>query len=233
MPTPAENLNNAVRELIEMVRTADLDCQDLGGQTGTIRRATDELRPLRHEGMRMQAGLRYENLVADVSERVKEANTSGVDEYALLGRKNPNEFFPYSPVVGALNPLAPPVRMWRADGATGQEMHGEGIFGAAYNGPPDCVHGGVIAEVFDELLGSLCVANGLGGYTGTLTIVYRSTTPLEQPLRLRGWHDRTEGRKVFAEGTLHDGDRLCAEATGIFIRSDKLPGGGVPPAAML
>ena len=148
--------------------------------------------------------------------------------YARRGELNPNEFFPYSPVVGRLNPISPPVEMWRADGEAGQEIHGSVSFPAAFNGPPGAVHGGVIAETFDELLGCVCVTNGLGGFTGTLTVVYRSLTPLGTPLTLRAWHDRSEGKKIYAKGTLHNGETLCAEAEGIFVRSNRLPGGGVP-----
>jgi len=83
-------------------------------------------------------------------------------------------------------------------------------------------------QTFDELLGCVCVTNGLGGFTGTLTVVYRNPTPLGTPLTLRAWHDRTDGKKIYAKGTMHNGDVLCAEAEGIFVRSDRLPGGGVP-----
>ena len=63
----------------------------------------------------------------------------------------------------------------------------------------------------------------IGGFTGTLNVVYRSLTPLHQPVRMRSWIDREEGVKTFIKGTMHttdpDGtDRLCAEAEGIFIR---------------
>ena len=210
MPTPAEDLNDALRDLIDVVRTADLDGADLAVPVSAIRGVADELRPLRVEGMRMQAALKYENVATDMRPD---------------GIRDPNEFFPYSPVVGRLNPIAPPVEMGRVDGAAGLEIHGSATIGAAYNGPPDCVHGGVIAEIMDELLGCVCVTNDIGGFTGTLTVVYRSTTPLSQPLTLRGWHDRTEGRKAFAKGTIHHGETLCVEAEGIFIRSDALPGG--------
>jgi len=232
MSQSGEDLNNALRDLIDVVRTADLEGVELDEKIGAVRDLADALRPHRHEGMRMQAALKYENLMADVSARMAEAggrDEDQADAYAKEGVLDPNEFFPYSPVVGALNPIAPPVRMWRADGDAGQEVHGEATLGAAYNGPPDCVHGGVIAEVFDELLGCVCVTNGIGGFTGTLTVVYRSTTPLSQPLTLRGWHDRSEGRKVFAKGTLHHGDTLCAEAEGIFIRSEMLSEDGRGP----
>ncbi|MEZ5244337.1 MAG: PaaI family thioesterase [Acidimicrobiales bacterium] len=212
MPYRAEDLNNALRDLIDMVRTADLEGVELDDHVRSIEALVAALRPHRHEGMRMQAALRYEDVTGDASE-------GG-------GMSDPNQFFPYSPVVGRLNPIAPPVEMWLVDGAASREVHGSATIGAAYNGPPDCVHGGVIAEILDELLGCVCVTNGLGGFTGTLNVVYRSTTPLSQPLTLRGWHDRSEGRKVFAKGTIHHGDTLCVEAEGIFIRSAALPGGG-------
>ncbi len=212
MSLSAEDLNTALRELIEVVRTADLEGTELADPVASLEALTAQLRPHRVESVRMQAGLRQEQLMAGPG----------------AGREmtDPGEFFPYSPVVGVLNPIAPPVRFQRVDGERGYEIHGEGELGAPYNGPPGSVHGGVIAAVFDELLGCVCVANGLGGFTGTLTVIYRSLTPLEAPLTLRGWHDRSEGRKIFAKGTLHHGDTLCAEAEGIFIRSEMLEPGG-------
>jgi acyl-coenzyme A thioesterase PaaI-like protein len=225
MSNSALDLNAAIRDLIEVVRTADMDDVELAEQIAAISSVTEDLRPHVYDGMRMQAGLRYENLMADVGARMAEVHEAGdeVDTYALRGVQDPNGFFPYSPIVGGLNPISLPVNMWRADGELGQEIHGEAEFGAAYNGPPDFVHGGVIAATFDELLGCVCVTNGIGGFTGTLTVIYRSPTPLGAPLTMRGWHDRSEGRKVFAKGELYSGDTLCAEAEGIFIRTDKLP----------
>lgn len=233
MPTPAESLNTALRELIAVVRTADLDPVDLDGEIAAVWGLVDRLRPHVHDGPRMQAGLRYDQLRAGLGEQARAEVDGDVDDLAREGHLSPNEFFPYSPVVGGLNPISPPVRLWRVavEGPVGPtwEIHGEATFGAQFNGPPDCVHGGVIAEVIDELLGCVCVVNGLGAFTGTLTIVYRNTTPLDQAITLRAWHERSEGRKVFAKGTLHHGATLCAEAEGVFIRSDKLPGGGIDP----
>ncbi|WP_067847802.1 PaaI family thioesterase [Nocardia lijiangensis] len=79
-------------------------------------------------------------------------------------------------------------------------------------------HGGQIAVGFDDLLGMAAALNA-GGVTRTasLTIDYRSITPLDTALRLHAWAERKEGRKVYVRATLHDGDRLCAEANGLFI----------------
>ncbi|MBJ18900.1 MAG: PaaI family thioesterase [bacterium] len=131
---------------------------------------------------------------------------------------NPVEFFPYSPIIGPLNPIAPPVHFE----VVGREMRAVHTFDAQYNGPPTAVHGGVIALVFDELLGSIGAILDTGGLTGTLKVVYRSITPLGQPIRMRSWVDRVEGVKIFIKGEMHAGegahDRLCSEAEGIFIR---------------
>lgn len=234
MPTPAEDLNAALRDLIDVVRTADLDAagaSTVEAQAAEITAIADALRPHVVDGLRMQAALRWDMLDSDSGARMIDVQDLTPEEYAAPDRPDPEEIFPYSPVVGSLNPLSPPVRLWRAVGETGGELHGEAVLGAAYNGPPGSVHGGVIAEVFDEMLGCLCVTKGIGGFTGTLTVVYRSTTPIDTPIRLRAWHDRTEGRKVFAKGTIHHGDTLCAEAEGIFILSESLSPDGRGPAS--
>ena len=211
-------LSQALRELIEVVRTADLNGVDLSSAIAQVRSLRDLLQPRVVTGVRMQSALHYDAWEAQ--------NPLGGGEVlgpsAGLGREHPSDFFPYSPVVGPLNPVSPPATMTTVATDDGFEVHGEVTFSAAFNGPPDCVHGGVIAALFDELLGSCCVVNGIGGYTGTLTVVYRSPTPLGKPLQMRGWHDRSEGRKAFVEATLHSGDTLCAQANGIFVQSDTL-----------
>ena len=63
---------------------------------------------------------------------------------------------PYSPVSGQRNPIAPAIRMWR----DGDEVRGEALFSPTYAGPPNSVHGGIIAAVFDELLSMANVVSG-------------------------------------------------------------------------
>jgi len=128
----------------------------------------------------------------------------------------PEDFFPFSPMIGRYNALAPPVTVEVVDGA----VHGTGNLDAAYEGPPGCVHGGVIAALFDELLGVANISAGVGAMTGTLTITYRSPTPLQSDLTFYAKVLGVEGRKVRTMGTIHAGDRLCAEADGIFILVD-------------
>jgi acyl-coenzyme A thioesterase PaaI-like protein len=126
----------------------------------------------------------------------------------------PDQFFPFSPMIGRYSPLAPPVRCEvHDDGA----VVGHAVLGAAYEGPPGCVHGGIIAGLFDEVLGVANIAAGVGAMTGTLTVVYRSPTPLYAELRLEARTETIERRKVRTTGTLRAGARLCAEAAGTFV----------------
>ncbi|MEZ5141399.1 MAG: PaaI family thioesterase [Acidimicrobiales bacterium] len=129
---------------------------------------------------------------------------------------DPHASFEHSPFIGRANPLAPPIYLQDIDGV----VHGRGVFGSAYEGPPGCVHGGYVAGAFDELLGATQSLSGQPGMTGTLTIRYRSPTPLHTELHFIGEIVRVEGRKIFTEGRLLAGDTLCAEAEGIFISID-------------
>jgi acyl-coenzyme A thioesterase PaaI-like protein len=126
-------------------------------------------------------------------------------------------FFDHSPFIGLANPLSPPVHLeYRGDRVVGTVT-----FGAAYEGPPGCVHGGYVAAVFDELLGATQSLSGDQGMTAHLGVDYRRPTPLGAPLRLEGWFDRRDGRKIYAKGALYSGDELTAEAEGLFIAFDR------------
>jgi acyl-coenzyme A thioesterase PaaI-like protein len=141
-----------------------------------------------------------------------EAANAGGDAHAM---------FEHSPFIGRSNPLAPPIRLLEIDGA----VHGQVIFGSAYEGPPGCVHGGYVAGAFDELLGATQSLSGNPGMTGRLSVSYRAPTPLHAELHLVGEITKVEGRKIFTEGRLFATDadgsqRLCAEAEGLFIAID-------------
>lgn len=195
-------LNDAVRALIERVRTLDAPDDVVKEATAAIDAVVDALEPYTYKGPYQQAQLRAPE-----------------EGQPVLRGKEPAEFFAYSPVVGPLNPLAPPVEMH----IDGDRLRGSVTLGPAYNGPPAMVHGGVIALIFDELLGSLNVVHGLGAFTGTLTVRYERPTPLGEPLEMESWIERTEGRKVFTAGELRHNGVVTARAEGIFIRSELLP----------
>ncbi len=129
------------------------------------------------------------------------------------------EYFPTSPIAGILNPIAPPVSLEVVEGADGGplEIRATAWFDYPYEGPPSCVHGGVIAATFDEILGAANMVAGSPGMTGTLTVRYRKPTPLRTDLRLEARFLERDGRKIRTWAGMYHGDVLTAEADGLFI----------------
>jgi acyl-coenzyme A thioesterase PaaI-like protein len=127
--------------------------------------------------------------------------------------RDPVRFFPYSPVIGAKNPLAPPIAL-RYEGDI---VRADATLGPLYVGPVGTVHGGVVALIFDELLGAANLLNGVGAFTGTLTVRYKKPTPLLTPLALEARVDRVEGRKAITRGEIRAAGGVTAEAEGVFV----------------
>lgn len=117
-------------------------------------------------------------------------------------------------VIGIRNPLAPPVQIHRDDsGASVCDFH----LGAAYEGPPGHVHGGVAALVLDHLLGE-AASDGINPrLTGTINFRYVRATRLGD-LHAEARISRTEGVKTYAVGYLADAEGVTVEAEGVFIQ---------------
>jgi acyl-coenzyme A thioesterase PaaI-like protein len=157
--------------------------------------------------------------IADVLE--ESASASKRPRFQPDASGHPQDFFPASPMIGFANPIAPPVEVWSVQGKDGErEIRGRATFGYAYEGPPTCVHGGIIAALFDEVMGAANIITENPGMTGTLTVRYRRPTPLLAPLEIVARFTGSERRKVFTwAGIYHEGE-LTAEAEGIFIKMD-------------
>jgi acyl-coenzyme A thioesterase PaaI-like protein len=185
--------------LIRALRTADAPADVLERVTALLGEAAGLLAAHRVEGTPGQNALRV-----------------GETTSAEFATGDPARFFPYSPVVGPLSPIAPPIVV-RFDG---ERLRGSVTLSATYAGPPGAVHGGIVAMVFDELLGAVNACLGLGAFTGTLSIRYERLTPIEAELEVESWVDRTEGRKVYTVGTIRAAGEVTARAEGVFIRVD-------------
>ncbi len=188
----------AARRLLNAVRVTAAGDDSVADATQLLEQATKLLEAEQMEGLHRQGVMG--DLVAGFESR------------------DPMQFFPYSPIIGRLNPASPPAEFWVEDG----EVHGRMNMSAVYAGPPGMVHGGIIAMVFDELLGVVNVVNGKGGYTGTLKVVYQRPTPLLKEIALRAWPSGSEGRKLFVSGEMVCDGAVTASAEGIFVRADRL-----------
>lgn len=118
-------------------------------------------------------------------------------------------------VIGLRNPIAPPLVIDRRDGVVETAFH----LGAAYEGPPGHVHGGVCALILDHVLAATAHEQGRPAVTGTLTVRYRRPTRLGA-LHARAHLERQEGIKLFIAGHIADADGPTVEAEGIFIRRE-------------
>jgi acyl-coenzyme A thioesterase PaaI-like protein len=119
-----------------------------------------------------------------------------------------------NPVIGIRNPIAPPLKIQRdADGRVFTDFH----LGAAYEGPPGHVHGGVAALVLDHVLGEVAANAENPRFTGTITMRYLRTTRLGR-LHAEARITRTDGVKAYAAGHLADEEGITVEAAGVFIQ---------------
>lgn len=190
--SPRFRLAEALRAMTTLLVAADLDDESLGV-------AADEVEEV---GRRLRS-------VAGPERRARRRPDPSME---------PQEFFPSSPIIGFDNPLAPPVHVRVIEGAGGQrEVEGWANFDYAYEGPPTCVHGGVIAETFDEILGVANIATDNPGMTASLTVQYRKPTPLRTDLRVEARVTGREGRKIRGWAGIFHGDVLTAEADGLFV----------------
>ena len=192
-----EAVNREAGELIDLLRCSDAPDAVLAEATAHMQKAMEVLAPHLRQG----EGWSTVSIASD---------TPG------LGWKEDDltACMPYSPISGKRNPISPPIRMWR----DGDEVRGEAVFSPTYAGPPNSVHGGIIAAVFDELLSMANVITGSAGFTGTLTIKYHRHTPLNEPVELWAVNDRSSGRKQFSRGEFRVGGKVTATAEGLFIR---------------
>ena len=120
-------------------------------------------------------------------------------------------------VVGVRNAFAPPVVLeWVDDGTVRSEV----TLGAAYEGPPGCVHGGVSALMLDHLMGETASARHTRlTVTGTLTLRYVRPLPLGK-VHMEARIDSEDGRKVTVVahiGPDDHGNEPAIEAHGLFI----------------
>ncbi|MEJ7633554.1 PaaI family thioesterase [Aeromicrobium sp.] len=120
-------------------------------------------------------------------------------------------------VVGVRNAIAPPVVLRWVDDRT---VRSEVDLGAAYEGPPGCVHGGVSALLLDHLMGECgSAAHTRLIVTGSLTLRYLRPLPLGR-IHMQAQISREDDRKVTVTahlGSDDHGDKPAVEATGLFI----------------
>jgi acyl-coenzyme A thioesterase PaaI-like protein len=119
-------------------------------------------------------------------------------------------------VSGPWNPLGIAMEVRR----DGQAAVATVTLGAAFEGAPGRSHGGIVAAIFDDVLGYLLSLHHVPGFTGELAVRYLAPTPLERPLTFRAELLEREGRKLRTRADARDGGELIATATATFVAVD-------------
>lgn len=199
---------------------------------GAVRRLGEALIG-RHVGARLSAEVarRVDDLVREVERQPRRTKTEALETYP--GHQRIEHFvatgeWPAPPadggeltfdalsfVSGRLNPFSGRCRLYRE----GDEAVARARFSPCYEGPPERVHGGMVASAFDEVMGSVFRVLGIASaFTGTLTVRYLAPAPVETDLEFRARLTSTEGRKHTVDATATGPDGLFATATATFVR---------------
>jgi acyl-coenzyme A thioesterase PaaI-like protein len=147
---------------------------------------------------------------AEAIEAVTEALTSA----PLQHRLHDSPFHPTSLVGGTAHPAGPQLYMEPTE--TG--VSGTVTLGAAYEGGPGLVHGGVLSLLFDHAMGIALFVAGHAAMTVSLEVRYRAPTPLGDPLHVSAHLERQDGRKLFVRASVTVDGAVTAEATAIFVQ---------------
>jgi acyl-coenzyme A thioesterase PaaI-like protein len=99
-------------------------------------------------------------------------------------------------------------------------IRGWARFSRYHLGRNGAAHGGTVALLFDSILGltSAVLTEQRNLRTAYLHVNYRKIVPIEKTLQIDAGVTRVEGRKVFVEVKLSDGDDLLTEGEGLFVR---------------
>jgi acyl-coenzyme A thioesterase PaaI-like protein len=111
------------------------------------------------------------------------------------------------------NPLLPELAVdW-----AGERLVGRVRLVPSYGGPPGLVHGGVLALVFDHVLGMLLHGVGRPSFTVNLSVDYLAGTPLETDLELVAEVVETQRRRSTAVATIGPPGTVTARATATMV----------------
>jgi acyl-coenzyme A thioesterase PaaI-like protein len=99
-------------------------------------------------------------------------------------------------------------------------VRGTARFRRFHLGRNGAAHGGSIAMLFDSLLGYTASKLTRSPYqrTAFLHVNYRHIVPVEMELQVDAGIERVDGRKIFVQGRLTDGEVLLADGEALFVR---------------
>jgi acyl-coenzyme A thioesterase PaaI-like protein len=125
-------------------------------------------------------------------------------------------YFPDCIMTGPANPMGVAAETLR----DGDDAVVRATLGPAFEGAPGRSHGGVVAALFDEVMGFVLSIACTPAFTGRLSVTYRAPVPLGVPLEFRARLTRRDGRKLLIGGDARHHDVVLAQAEALFIAVD-------------
>lgn len=110
------------------------------------------------------------------------------------------------------------VARYYRDAADPERLHGKIWFGPGCEGPPLHAHGGSMAAVLDEVLGTLCWLTERPVLAAQLDTTFRAMLPLGTIARAEAWFEGEGTRSVTVVGRLFVGEVEYARARGVFVQ---------------
>jgi hypothetical protein len=191
-------LADAVRRLIALAVTNDAPAEVLVEVAAALSATADRLEP--HVPQ------------VPVSRLLPAADHDEVADDLASDATTLERAMPYDMVIGACNPVAPPVRLHFEP----PKAIGVVTFGAPYEGAPGCVHGAALAATFDIVLTAANVVADATGPTVRLNLRYRRPTLLGVETRFEAWVTSCTERRVHSLGRLVQQGEVTLEAEGEF-----------------
>lgn len=188
IPAELRSLVSRVHDLIDAVANTEVDTDTLAETAATVEGLTERLNVARRE----------------IGTMVTRELGDGSTEVGTITNI----------VAGDTNPAAPQLALMRTE----EGLRAEITLNTIYQGPPGLVHGGWIAAMLDQAVGSVSAVETSPGLTAHLEIDYRKPTPLFTPLEITAWVDRVEGRKVYVAGQIRANGQVTAEGNALMIR---------------
>ncbi len=204
------------RSDVEATRRAGLDLADeVRALIADVNRSAPDVGAL--EEARVHVAAARMALASPDRRRWYEVPLDEIDEDTTIRLRE--EAGDHSMFRGGRNPLAPPLRV-----STGVDSDGEPVvvgevhLDRSREGPPERVHGGMVAGIFDDVLsGAPGLVDAGPVVTARLSIRYRLPTPLDVQLRFEARVVRHSGRRLVARArclapTTDGGTEVTAEA---------------------
>ena len=99
----------------------------------------------------------------------------------------------------------------------GARILGSVRFDRRQEGAPGFAHGGAVATVLDDALGTVLILVERPAVTANLNVDFRAPAFLGRELSVEARCERIDGRKLHLVGRLLDGEEIIAEGRGLFI----------------